>query len=63
MPPNSLIYPHAITGAQSITPTGENESILSMLDDWGNQVTLRLRGSAIDSLRDVLGKPATGAPE
>jgi hypothetical protein len=58
----SNFYPHAIVDVMSFTEGGENETMLAMLDAQGNQVTLRLRDTAVRSLQHVLEMGAIKAP-
>jgi hypothetical protein len=58
----SNFYPHAIVDVMSFTEAKEHETMLAMLDAQGNQVTLRLRDTAVRSLQRVLERGAIKAP-
>jgi hypothetical protein len=58
----SEIYLHAIVDVMSLTEVGENEAVLAMIDAQGNQVTLRLRDTALRSLQRVFETGAITAP-
>ena len=62
MMPESHVYPFDIANVMSLTPAGENVSMLAMTDVRGNQVTLRVEHTAMRSLLHILGIEATMAP-
>lgn len=59
----SELYQHAIVDVMAFVEGGENETLIAMLDVHGNQLTLRLRDTAVRSLQRVLERGATKAPE
>jgi len=58
----SQFYPHLIVDVMSLTEVEDKGTILAMLDEQGNQVTLRLRDTAVRSLQGALERGATKAP-
>ena len=58
----SEIYLHLIVDVTGLTEVEGRGTILSMLDEHGNQVTLRLRDTAVRSLQRMLGEGAVEAP-